>query len=56
MENEKIIIENIIRDGAKSFSGKESTKHWTDKTIWFDAAPVATKGIEKAKKMRLLEV
>ena len=48
---EKNVIEGIIREGAKSFSGNESTKHWTDDTIWFDAAPLATKGIEKAKKI-----
>lgn len=51
MEKEKIIIENIIREGAKSFSGDESTKYWTDETIWFDAAPFASKGIEKAKNV-----
>ena len=48
---DKQIVENIVRDIAKSFSGAESTKHWTDETIWFDAAPYASVGVEKAKKV-----
>ena len=48
---DKQIVENIVRDIAKSFSGAESTKHWTDETIWFDAAPYACIGAEKAKKV-----
>lgn len=43
-------VENIVKEGAKSFSGAQSVKHWTEKTIWFDAAPYASVGIDKAKK------
>ena len=49
--NDKQIIEKIVRDVAKSFNGAESTKNQTNETIWFDAAPYAQVGIEKAKKV-----
>ena len=45
------IIEGIVREIAASFSGSESTKHWTDETIWFDAAPYASVGAENAKRV-----
>ncbi|MBQ9159763.1 MAG: hypothetical protein IJ122_00380 [Methanobrevibacter sp.] len=45
---DKEIIENIIKNIAKSFTGKDSTKDWTDETIWFDAAPFACIGKENA--------
>ena len=47
---DKQLVEDIVKDIAKSFSGSESTKHWTNETIWFDAAPYASVGVEKAKK------
>ncbi|MBP3709678.1 MAG: hypothetical protein J6I73_04670 [Treponema sp.] len=46
---DKECVESIIKDSAKSFSGEQSTKHWTNKTIWFDAAPYACIGKENAK-------
>lgn len=49
--NDKQIIENIIREIAKSFSGEQSTKDWTEETIWFDAAPYACVGADKARKV-----
>lgn len=49
--NDKQIIENIIREIAKSFSGDQSTKDWTEETIWFDAAPYACVGADKARKV-----
>ena len=49
--NDKQIVENIVREIAKSFSGAASTKDWTSETIWFDAAPYACVGAEKAKKV-----
>ena len=49
--NDKQIVENIVKEIAKSFSGAESTKNWTKETIWFDAAPYASIGAEKAKKV-----
>ncbi|MBR1729758.1 MAG: nuclear transport factor 2 family protein [Selenomonadaceae bacterium] len=49
--NDKKIVENIVKEIAKSFSGAESTKNWTKETIWFDAAPYASVGAEKAKKV-----
>ncbi|MBQ7705145.1 MAG: hypothetical protein IJT73_06955 [Selenomonadaceae bacterium] len=49
--NDKQIVEKIVRDIANSFSGAESTKNWTAETIWFDAAPYASVGVEKAKKV-----
>ena len=45
--NDKKIVEKI----AKSFSGAESTKNWTDETICFDAAAYASVGVDKAKKV-----
>lgn len=49
--NDKETVEQIIRDIAASFSGAQSTRHWTKDTIWFDAAPYACVGAEKAKKV-----
>ena len=49
--NDKQIIEEIIRNIAASFSGEQSTKDWTDETIWFDASPYACVGKEKASKV-----
>lgn len=49
--NDKQIVENIVREIAKSFSGAASTKDWTNETIWFDAAPYACVGAEKAKQV-----
>ena len=46
---DKETIEQIIRDIANSFSGEQSTKNWTKETIWFDAAPYACIGAEKAR-------
>ncbi|MBR1733931.1 MAG: hypothetical protein IJ730_00530 [Alphaproteobacteria bacterium] len=42
-------VEKIVREIGKSFSGAESTKDWTSETIWFDAAPYASVGVENAK-------
>lgn len=42
-------IEDIIRGIARSFTGADSTKDWTKETIWFDAAPYACVGADKAK-------
>lgn len=44
-------IEEIIREIAASFSGEQSTKNWTEETIWFDAAPFACVGADRAKKV-----
>ena len=44
-------IEEIIREIAASFSGEHSTKNWTEETIWFDAAPFACVGADRAKKV-----
>lgn len=49
--SEKEKVEQIIKNITKSFSGEQSTKDWTDKTIWFDAAPYACVGKDKAKKV-----
>ncbi|MBQ7422456.1 MAG: nuclear transport factor 2 family protein [Prevotella sp.] len=46
--NDKQLVEDIVRRIAQSFSGVDSTKDWTNETIWFDAAPYASIGIEKA--------
>lgn len=48
---DKELVEGIIKNIASSFSGAQSTKDWTDKTIWFDAAPYACIGKEKAIKV-----
>lgn len=47
--SDKETVEKIIKDIAASFSGVDSTKDWTDETIWFDAAPFACVGKENAK-------
>lgn len=44
-------VEDIVRQIARSFSGADSTKDWTSETIWFDAAPYASVGVEKARKV-----
>lgn len=44
-------VEGIVRAIANSFSGAESTKDWTDETIWFDAAPYASVGVDNARKV-----
>lgn len=49
--DDKQAIENIIRNIAASFSGADSTKDWTEETIWFDASPYACVGASKAAKM-----
>lgn len=51
MSNDRKLVEDIVREIAKSFSGAKSTKDWTAETIWFDAAPYASVGIENAKKV-----
>lgn len=48
---DKQIVESIVKEIAASFSGAESTKHWTNETIWFNAAPYASVGVENAKKV-----
>lgn len=49
--NDKQIIEEIIQNIAASFSGAQSTRDWTKETIWYDAAPYASVGAEKARKV-----
>lgn len=49
--NDKQVIESIIRNIAASFSGEQSTRDWTDETIWFDASPYACVGKDKAAKV-----
>lgn len=49
--NDQEVIEGIIRNIASSFSGAQSTRDWTEETIWFDAAPYACVGASKAKKV-----
>ncbi|MBQ7984512.1 MAG: hypothetical protein IJ250_02610 [Bacteroidales bacterium] len=48
---DKQIIEGIIRNIASSFSGEKSTEDWNNETIWFDAAPYACVGKDKAIKV-----
>ena len=48
---DKKAVESIVIATSKSFGGAESTKDWTEKTIWFDAAPYACVGAEKASKV-----
>lgn len=48
--DDKQQIEEIIRNIAASFSGAQSTRDWTDETIWFDASPYACVGAAKATK------
>ena len=49
--NDKQIIEEIIRNIAASFTGAQSTRDWTEETIWFDASPYACVGASKAAKV-----
>ncbi|MDR1051191.1 MAG: nuclear transport factor 2 family protein [Deltaproteobacteria bacterium] len=34
----------IVLEMTKSFSGAESTKDWAEDALWFDTAPLASKG------------
>lgn len=49
--DDKIMVENIIRSIAASFSGADSTKDWTEETIWFDASTYACVGASKAARV-----
>ena len=48
---DKEILLAILGEISKSMTGAQSTKHWTDKTIWFDIPPFASKGIKSACKV-----
>ena len=48
--DDKIMVENIIRNIAASFSGADSTRDWTEETIWFDSSPYACVGASKAAR------
>ena len=47
--DDKQTIETIVRNIVASFSGADSTKDWTDETIWFDVAPYACIAKSKAR-------
>jgi ketosteroid isomerase-like protein len=50
IEKDKAILLSILEEISKSMTGAQSTKHWTDETIWFDIPPFASKGIKSACK------
>jgi ketosteroid isomerase-like protein len=49
-EKDKAILLSILEEISKSMTGAQSTKRWTDATIWFDIPPFASKGIKPACK------
>ena len=48
LEKDKEAIAAIIKEMAESMTGAQSTKHWTEDTIWFDIPAFASKGIKPA--------
>ncbi|MDR1044443.1 MAG: nuclear transport factor 2 family protein [Candidatus Adiutrix sp.] len=48
LENDKEDIVAIIKEMAESMTGAQSTKHWTEDTIWFDIPAFASRGINPA--------
>ncbi|MDR3076726.1 MAG: nuclear transport factor 2 family protein [Synergistaceae bacterium] len=51
IEKDKEILLSIIDESSKSMTGAQSTKHWTNNTIWFDIPPFASKGVKPACKI-----
>lgn len=47
---DKETLISIVTAATKSMSGAQSTRDWTDDTLWFDIAPFASKGIKPASK------
>jgi ketosteroid isomerase-like protein len=50
LEEDRGAIEAIVREMAGSMSGEQSTRHWTDDTVWFDIPAFASRGIAPAKR------
>jgi ketosteroid isomerase-like protein len=50
LEKDKEAIAAIIKEMAESMTGAQSTKHWTEDTIWFDIPAFASKGIKPASQ------
>lgn len=50
-QEDKDTLIAIVKEMTQSFSGKESTKYWTDDTLWFDIPAFASKGIKPAVRM-----
>ncbi|MDR3339877.1 MAG: nuclear transport factor 2 family protein [Candidatus Symbiothrix sp.] len=48
LEKDKEAITKIIKEMAESMTGEQSTRHWTEDTIWFDIPAFASKGIKPA--------
>jgi ketosteroid isomerase-like protein len=48
LEKDKEAVIAIIKEMAESMTGAQSTKHWTEDTIWFDIPAFASKGIKPA--------
>ncbi|MDR0868766.1 MAG: nuclear transport factor 2 family protein [Planctomycetota bacterium] len=50
LAKDKEVIIAIINEMAESMTGAQSTKHWTEDTIWFDIPAFAAKGIKPASQ------
>lgn len=50
LEKDREAILAIIKEMSESMTGEQSTRHWTDDTIWFDIPAFASKGIIPAAR------
>jgi ketosteroid isomerase-like protein len=50
LEKDKEVIIAIVKEMTESMTGEQSTKHWTEDTIWFDIPAFASKGIKPASQ------
>jgi ketosteroid isomerase-like protein len=47
-EKDREAVVAIVEEMAASTSGEQSTRHWTDDTLWFDIPAFASRGIKPA--------
>jgi ketosteroid isomerase-like protein len=50
VEKDKEIIIAIVKEMAESMTGEQSTRHWTEDTVWFDIPAFASKGVKPAAR------
>jgi hypothetical protein len=42
LEENREAVEVVVREMAGSMSGEQSTRHWTNDTVWFDIPAFAS--------------
>ena len=47
----KKLLKKLLKMPQNLSAARKVQKNWTNETIWFDAAPYASVGVEKAKKV-----